>query len=331
MEKILSIAVPSYNAEAYLEKGLGSFMCDCMEKLEIIVVNDGSTDGTLAIAKSYEEKYPDTFKIIDKPNGGHGSGINAAAKIACGRYFRVVDADDWVINIDEYIAELEESSADIVLTHFHTVDMQTGDKVEYANRGAEYKKDLTPEELVPMMSEAARWFQIHSIAYRTEFYRSTGLVLSEGVFYEDTEYAVIPFTYAKNIRLIDMFVYQYMVGNISQSVSVASYAKRYTHLEAVMSRLLDHYREIKGANAAADAFMQKRIAMLLGTYEKVMFIYLKDKKLGRERVKAVRKEIGETDKSVLSRIAKRHAALSVLGALHADPAKLETAYKTHKK
>ncbi|MDO4207316.1 MAG: glycosyltransferase family A protein, partial [Lachnospiraceae bacterium] len=75
--KQLTIAVPAYNSEMFLHICLDS-MAGADDRLEVIVINDGSKDKTLEVANSYAEKYPDQIRVIDKENGGHGSGINAA-------------------------------------------------------------------------------------------------------------------------------------------------------------------------------------------------------------------------------------------------------------
>ena len=92
--KILSIVVPTYNVEKYLERCIDSLVYDekVLNDLEILIVNDGSKDNSLQIAKKYEKQYPNTIKVIDKENGGHGSTINAGLKVATGKYFRVIDS-----------------------------------------------------------------------------------------------------------------------------------------------------------------------------------------------------------------------------------------------
>ena len=95
MEKIISIIVPTYNMEKYLKNGLDSLIIsERKERVEVIVVNDGSKDRSLEIAAEYVEKYPSVFRLIDKPNGNYGSCINAALKIASGKYIKIMDADD---------------------------------------------------------------------------------------------------------------------------------------------------------------------------------------------------------------------------------------------
>ena len=94
--KLLTIVVPIYNTEKYLERCVESITPkDVLEDVEILLVNDGSKDNSLQIMKKYAAKYPDTVKVIDKENGGHGSTINAGLKVATGRYFKVLDSDDW--------------------------------------------------------------------------------------------------------------------------------------------------------------------------------------------------------------------------------------------
>ena len=96
MEKILSVSIASYNVEKFIRKALDSCCIpEIMDRLEVLVVNDGSTDGTLQIAREYEKQYPQTFRVIDKKNGGYGSTVNASIQAATGKYFRLLDGDDW--------------------------------------------------------------------------------------------------------------------------------------------------------------------------------------------------------------------------------------------
>ena len=82
---LLTIAVPSYNVEAYLERGLSTYDDPRFERrLEVIVVNDGSTDGTRSIAQTFVARRPGVFRLVDKPNGGHGSAVNAGIDAARG-------------------------------------------------------------------------------------------------------------------------------------------------------------------------------------------------------------------------------------------------------
>ena len=131
-ETILSIAVPAYNSEHYLGKCLDS-MAGADARLEVIVVDDGSTDGTGVLVQEYVRRFPRHVSLISKDNGGHGSGINTAVEIATGRYFKVVDADDW-IRTDQLpclLDALERTCADAVITGYHTINEATGKVMAY--------------------------------------------------------------------------------------------------------------------------------------------------------------------------------------------------------
>lgn len=119
--KLLTLAIASYNMEEFLDKCLESVSePDIPDSLEVIVINDGSKDRTSSIAHIYEKLRPDIIRIVEKENGHYGSCINKALELATGKYFRPLDADDWV-NIDSLIRLLDKLStcnADLVITEF---------------------------------------------------------------------------------------------------------------------------------------------------------------------------------------------------------------------
>ena len=103
--KLLSITIPCYNSQDYMEKCIESLLVGG-EEVEILVVDDGSSDRTAEIADAYAEKYPTIVKAIHQENGGHGEAVNAGIRNATGLYFKVVDSDDWV-NKEAYISILK--------------------------------------------------------------------------------------------------------------------------------------------------------------------------------------------------------------------------------
>ena len=120
MAKLLSISIAAYNVENFLKGTLDSLLADeeTLAKMEVIVVNDGSKDRTAEIAREYCDRYPESFRLIDKENGGYGSTINSAVRVASGKYFRLLDGDDWYFTENQkgYVEFLEKTEADIVLT-----------------------------------------------------------------------------------------------------------------------------------------------------------------------------------------------------------------------
>ena len=93
--KILSFGVPCYNSEAYMRKCIDSLLVGG-DDVEIIIVNDGSKDGTAAIADEYASTYPGIVKVVHQENGGPGEAVNAGLRNATGMYYKVVDSDDWL-------------------------------------------------------------------------------------------------------------------------------------------------------------------------------------------------------------------------------------------
>ena len=170
-EKILTITIPSYNVEAYLEDCLESFVnSEVMEEIEVLVVNDGSSDHTAEIAQRYVDKYPDTFRLINKENGGHGSTINTGIKEAKGKYFKVVDGDDWVDtrNFIRLVKVLKESEADIVASNYTWINHATRlpeKRQEYPFEKIEYNKLYKFEEIV-----GKTIIDMHATTFKTELF-----------------------------------------------------------------------------------------------------------------------------------------------------------------
>ena len=130
MDKILSVSVAAYNVEKFIKQNLDSFTnSEVKEKIEVLVTDDGSKDNTPQIVKEYEQKYPGVVRLIQQPNAGPGSTINSGLKNATGKYFRMVDGDDWVKteNLKLYIDYLENSEADMVVTNYYTYNDSNGD------------------------------------------------------------------------------------------------------------------------------------------------------------------------------------------------------------
>lgn len=174
MEKILSIIIPSYNSKPFLAKCLDSLLCECTDRLDIIVVNDGSTDGCEQIAEEYIAKYPASISLINKVNGGHGSGINVGSEKAVGKYLKVLDADDWFLteNIPEFIKALENTDADVVLTPHHTIDISNGEVKSWRCFPPQFGRIYTMDEVMSQWKNFDRSLTFHGITYRTDFYKT---------------------------------------------------------------------------------------------------------------------------------------------------------------
>ena len=152
--KYISFAIPCYNSEAYMAQAIESILPGG-EDVEILIVNDGSKDRTAEIGKEYEEKYPGIVKLINKENGGHGDAVNAGLSHASGKYFKVVDSDDWVDRISlmkilNVLKNFEEEEQE--------VDMLIANYV-YEKVGMEHKKVIRYDNVLPE-NQILKWDEI---------------------------------------------------------------------------------------------------------------------------------------------------------------------------
>jgi glycosyltransferase involved in cell wall biosynthesis len=222
--KLLSIAIPSYNSEAYMSKCIDSLLIGG-EDVEILIVDDGSTDRTAEIADEYAAKFPTIVKAIHKENGGHGSAVNAGIANATGIYFKVVDSDDWVREqpyhkILDTLREMTESGTrlDMLISNFSYE--KEGEK---HNKVMRYRHAL-PENRVFGWSEVkhfhkGQYILMHSVIFRTKMLRESGMQLPEHTFYVDNIYVFEPLMYVKNLYYLDVNFYCYYIGREGQSVN----------------------------------------------------------------------------------------------------------------
>ena len=306
MDKILSVIIPCYNSKDFLEKCLGSLVCEeIMDKLEVVLVNDGSTDGGEKIGESFAEKYPGTFRVLNKKNGGHGSAINAGAEIVSGKYMKVLDADDWfnTESLPDFVNALENATADVVLTFHHTVDISTGEIKCWRNFPDEFGKEYDMTYALEDWKRFDRSLTFHGITYRTDFYKEKGIKLSEGVFYEDHEYATFPCCYAKTILPLNLFVYEYRVGDVSQSVSSSNQVKRISHTIKVIRNMMGERDTL--SDTVAKSYADKKTHLLLLSFLVTSLLCDKDRTRGYARARKMM-QIVENKNSVVYNMTLNH-------------------------
>lgn len=291
---ILSIAVPSFNVERYLEKGLQTLNDTRFAgRLEVIVVNDGSTDSTESIAGRFVDDSPEIFKIVSKENGGHGSAVNAGIEHARGKYFRVVDADDWV-DADELLSMLDfldTCDADIVVDVRTDVDMASGEETVRAIDVPFPFDEALPFSEVCTDYAAADTISIHTLTVKTEDLKEQKIELLEKTFYEDYEYIVKATAAAETIAFKDLKVYHYLLGNASQSVSDANYAKRWddhTRVTNEVLRFVSEAFEDEDVPVEIKRYLVNRAILLINTHYNIALIFDADRKRGVVRAKEFR-------------------------------------------
>ena len=244
--KYISFAIPCYNSQDYMAHAIESILPGG-EDVEIIIVNDGSKDDTLKIAREYEGKYPDIVRVVDKENGGHGDAVTAGLTHASGSYFKVVDSDDWVD---------EESLHKILalLRRFQDegeeIDMLVSNYV-YEKVGVEHKKCIHYRNVLPQ-DEIFHWQDIghfridqyilmHSVIYRTDLLKLIQLRLPKHTFYVDNIYVYYPLPHVRKMYYLDVDFYRYYIGREDQSVNEKVMISRVDQQIYVTKTMIDMY------------------------------------------------------------------------------------------
>lgn len=227
--KILTVIVPSYNMEALLENDLRSLIINNRpERLEVIVVNDGSKDNTLAIARKLESEYPQVFKVIDKENGNYGSCINAGLKAATGKYVKILDADDHVDTaaFEALVDCIEANDADLFVNDYQKV--YTGGKREDFTYSFPVGKTVNIADIYT--EESFSTLLLPALTYRTSILKDMGYRQTEGISYTDTEWCYSPMTQMRTLHYFNRPVYMYQMGREGQTMDPAVYRKRLPQL-----------------------------------------------------------------------------------------------------
>lgn len=315
--KILSLVVPAYNSEKFLDKCIQSMLhSNVLQDIEIIVVNDGSTDRTPEIAASYCNQYPDTVRLINQENKGHGGALNTGCVAASGKYLKVIDADDWVLteNLPAFLEKLSECESDVVLTPHHTIDISSGEVCGWKCYPPEYGKEYTFSEIMQDWGAYERSLTFHGITYRTDFYHEKAELLPEHVFYEDHVYATFPCCHAESITPMDLFIYEYRIGDCSQSVSRQNQLKRHEHMETVLDVMEQRYAEM--TDSSNRMYVGKKLEGVLLSY--FVTTLLADPNWREGRILAGRelKRCSASAPQVVSTLRKKYNVFLLMNRLH---------------
>ena len=229
-----------------MEKAINSILVGG-EDVEIIVVNDGSKDGTQEIAERYQEKYPTIVKAVEKPNGGHGDAVNCGLAHATGKYFKVVDSDDWVD--EEALLKVLDTIKGFVKDESE-VDMVIANYV-YEKVGMTHKKIIRYDNVLPE-NQIFKWEDIghfrldqyilmHSVIYRTEMLKLCQLELPKHTFYVDNIYVYYPLPHVRTLYYMNVDLYRYFIGREDQSVNEKVMISRIDQQLFVTKKMISMY------------------------------------------------------------------------------------------
>lgn len=246
MEKILSISVAAYNVEKYLDQLMQSVIASgAIDDLEVLIVNDGSKDGTADKAMEYQKKYPQSVRLIDKENGGHGSTINRGITEATGKYFRALDGDDWVHSehLGKLVEKMKNIDADIILSNYCKCFEDGREELGHDFDNLQDNHEYSFAEI----SEKTEWMRYHTVIYKTSILKDHQIRLDEHCFYVDAEFMILPIPYVQTVYYSDEYIYCYRLGLTEQSVSPESRMKHVDNSLTVATRLIDFWKECKAS------------------------------------------------------------------------------------
>ena len=321
-EKLLTVAVPAYNAERFLEKALTSL---CVEELlpymEVLIIDDGSTDATADIAHRFTEHWPDSFFLIQKENGGHGSGINVALEKAHGKYFKVLDADDWFEkkNLTVFLEKIAKTEADVVINSFETVDADNGNICMHELGIHAPEETVDMDRFMTLYSTIRDCCSFHGVTYKTELCRASGHRLTEGVYYDDQEYATVYFAGASSVLLLPFVLYCYRIGDVNQSVSAANQVRNFNHVLAILNSILNYWNENEPFPHSINNYFRQKTALLAASAYAIALIKNPDKNAGRAQAKRVTELLQANRTELIAATAKKRRTMILFSAVGMTP------------
>ena len=300
-QKLLSIAIPSYNSENYMEHCIETLLFGG-ERVEILIVNDGSKDGTAAIADKYAAKYPTIVKAIHQENGGHGEAVNAGLRNATGKFFKVVDSDDWV---DEGayrgildVLELYQDDIELMISNF-----------VYEKQGAKHKKVMEYTKYLPVNRvftwddikpfPVGKYLLMHSVIYKKQMLKDCGLQLPKHTFYVDNIFVFDPLPGVKHMYYLNVDFYRYFIGREDQSVNEKVMIGRLDQQMRVNRIMAESYSKRDISNAYLEKYMFNYLSIIT-TVSSIMAI-----KSGTEEHLAMKQQLWDDLKKIDKKVYRK--------------------------
>lgn len=319
--KYLTFTVPCYNSESYMRRCVDSLLCFGKDA-EIILIDDGSTDGTGEIADEYQNRFPDIVKTVHKENGGHGSGVNKGLEMAEGLYFKVVDSDDWLdpeacqkllFRIRELCGggryEFAENIPDLFICNYVYDHLDEG-----SSRVMDYRNVFPDEKMCTWNSigrfKPSQYLIMHSLIFRTEVLRKSNVKLPEHTFYVDNLFSYQPLPYADNLYYMDIDLYHYYLGREDQSVNEKVLMKRIDQqirVTEMVARCVD-LKKVRKVYPKLASYMTRNISIMLSISSIHLLLIQTDE--ARSKRNEMWKNIRQHDKRLYYRL--RYSTLSGL-------------------
>ena len=279
----VSVIVPVYNVEPYLDKCLNTLVNQTLKKIEIIIVNDGSKDNSEKIIEKYLKKYPEKIKYIKKANGGLSSARNEGLKYASGEYIGFVDSDDYVSlnTFNLMYKKAKEKNFDLVICNLNYV-YESKTKMVLAGLDKDLEKEDEVKKNIVFLYPAV-WNKL----YKKEILDS--LKFKEGIWYEDVEFNFRVYPRVKSIGYVDKPLIQYVQRESSISKTID---KRLFNYVDNFNGLIRYYQDNNLYNKYYFELEYSYVRYLYATFIKQLS-YTNDKELFKEGVKEAIKNVQE--------------------------------------
>lgn len=265
MNKILTVSIAAYNMEKYIEKALNSLLDSSInDRIEILVCDDGGSDGTLQIAERYAKKYPGTVVPIHKENGGYGSVLNTNISRASGKYFKILDADDWFVkeNFLRFVELLSRIDVDYVVSDSCDFYEKYGTYKPFQNCGHILEGQYSFEDLDFQDSVIG----MNGSTYRTSILKALSQPFSEKICYTDGELIVYSASYIKTAYFWHHVLYIYQHGRAEASTNKASVEKHFKDFEIVYENILAVYLDMRVEQTSKKIYVRNYIGIMVSLF-----------------------------------------------------------------
>ena len=266
--KLLTVAIPCYNSQDYMEHAVETALVGG-EDVEIILVNDGSSDKTAEIADRLQKEHLTIVRAIHQENGGHGAAVNTGLANASGLYYKVLDSDDWFdrgafLKILDVLRSFVEdgSGVDMLLANY------VYEKPSIHKHKVIRYDGVFPENQVFTWNDVKRFkisqnILMHSVIYRTKMLRDCQLELPRHTFYVDNIFVYNPLPFVKKMYYVNADLYRYFIGRDDQSVNEKVMIGRIDQQIKVNKLMIDAYDLTKIKNKKLRDYMVKYLTMMM--------------------------------------------------------------------